>query len=80
LIFELRLYREIRSWPSDFREAPDVDEGCAVAAAAVVEGRTIAGWKEGGGYTHHLIRFSRFNKNRNGPTPRIVFIPRVIDR
>jgi hypothetical protein len=63
LIFELRLYREIRSWPSDFREAPDVEEGCAAAAAAVVEGRMIAGWNEGGGYTNDLISFSRFRKD-----------------
>lgn len=79
LIFELRLYREIRSWPSVLREAPDVDEGCAAAGAAVVEGRTIVGWNEGGGYTHHLISISRFNRNRNGSAGRIACIPPVID-
>lgn len=45
-IFALRLYREIKSWPSPFDADTAVDVVCLIL---VPEGIAIWGWKDGGG-------------------------------
>lgn len=66
---ELRLYREIRSCPSDLEDAEVVEPRCVVGVGLVaVCGRAIWGWKDGGGYTSNQsgnpILPSRHNVSR----------------